>query len=195
VHLTTCRPQVLAPHKPRHTWPRDNQAPRHLEGQAHALPEQGGSSHWGQELLWTHHSQAQVCDLHPSYINSAIRHSVIHFCVPTAYPTCSISRHPVGHLCTCMCSALTLNTTLAFDSTPSAQACAALTCTQVMVHDQVTFPLPSQLSDSPQPVSFVYVCGDGGREVIRLQTDPENQGTGAYLLLTPYTHGGASHGM
>jgi hypothetical protein len=33
------------------------------------------------------------------------------------------------------------------------------------------------------------VCGDGGREVIRLQTDPENQGTGAYLLLTPYTHG------
>jgi hypothetical protein len=25
--------------------------------------------------------------------------------------------------------------------------------------------------------------------VIRLHTDPENQGTGAYQLLTPYTHG------
>jgi hypothetical protein len=25
--------------------------------------------------------------------------------------------------------------------------------------------------------------------VIRLHTDPENRGTGAYQLLTPYTHG------
>jgi hypothetical protein len=35
----------------------------------------------------------------------------------------------------------------------------------------------------------VYVGGDVGREVIRLHTDPEIRGTGAYLLLTPYTHG------
>ncbi len=36
----------------------------------------------------------------------------------------------------------------------------------------------------------LYVCsGDEGRVVIRLHTDPENRGTGAYQLLTPYTHG------
>jgi hypothetical protein len=35
----------------------------------------------------------------------------------------------------------------------------------------------------------ICVCGDGAREVIRLHTDPKNRGTGAYLLLTPYTHG------
>ena len=34
-----------------------------------------------------------------------------------------------------------------------------------------------------------YMSGDGGRVVIRLHTDPENRGTGAYQLLTPYTHG------
>ena len=33
------------------------------------------------------------------------------------------------------------------------------------------------------------MCGDGGRVVIHLHTDPENQGTGASQLLTPYTHG------
>jgi hypothetical protein len=33
------------------------------------------------------------------------------------------------------------------------------------------------------------MSGDGGRVVIRLHTDPENWGTGAYQLLTPYTHG------
>jgi hypothetical protein len=38
-------------------------------------------------------------------------------------------------------------------------------------------------------VNTMCVCGDGGREVICLHTDPENRGTGAYLLLTPYTHG------
>jgi hypothetical protein len=35
----------------------------------------------------------------------------------------------------------------------------------------------------------IYVSGDGGRVVIRLHTDPENRGTGAYQLLIPYTHG------
>jgi hypothetical protein len=30
------------------------------------------------------------------------------------------------------------------------------------------------------------MSGDGGRVVIRLHTDPENQGTGVYQLLTPW---------
>jgi hypothetical protein len=33
------------------------------------------------------------------------------------------------------------------------------------------------------------VCGNGGREVTCLQTTPENQGRGTYLLLRPCTHG------
>jgi hypothetical protein len=44
----------------------------------------------------------------------------------------------------------------------------------------------------------VCVCGVAGREVIRLRTDPENRGTGAYLgayLMASYTHGGASCGF
>jgi hypothetical protein len=38
---------------------------------------------------------------------------------------------------------------------------------------------------------FVCVCGDVGREVIRLTHSQGNliQGQGPYLLLTPYTHG------
>jgi hypothetical protein len=35
----------------------------------------------------------------------------------------------------------------------------------------------------------MYVCGDGGRVVIRLRTHPENPCRGAYQLLAPYTHG------
>jgi hypothetical protein len=52
------RPQVLAPHQPRHTRARDHQAHRHLEGQAHALPEQRCPAHWRQELLWAHYCAA-----------------------------------------------------------------------------------------------------------------------------------------
>mgnify|MGYP001807282360 CR=1 FL=1 len=36
---------------------------------------------------------------------------------------------------------------------------------------------------------IICMCGDGGRVVIGLHTDPENRGTGAYQLLTLYTHG------
>jgi hypothetical protein len=37
---------------------------------------------------------------------------------------------------------------------------------------------------------LIYVCGDVGREVIRLtHFQGQSQGQGPYLLLTPYTHG------
>lgn len=52
------RAQVLAADKPRHTWARDDQALRHMEGPAPALSQQRHDAHWGQELLRTHHSAA-----------------------------------------------------------------------------------------------------------------------------------------
>jgi hypothetical protein len=46
-------------------------------------------------------------------------------------------------------------------------------------------PAPEALNASTN----ICMCGDGGRVVIRLHTEHENQCTGAYQLLTPYTHG------
>jgi hypothetical protein len=41
----------------------------------------------------------------------------------------------------------------------------------------------------PAEEGIICMCGDGGRVVICLNTHPENQGRGAYQLLTPCTHG------